>query len=59
VVSAGVLVVLAQGAQGATALFVIDYVLNLPEYSARMILLYFFSAICGLQIWRKLASKQI
>ena len=58
VVSAGVLVVLAQGAQGATALFVIDYVLNLPEYSARMILLYFFSSICGLQIWRKLALKK-
>ncbi len=58
VVSAGVLVVLAQGAQGATALFVIDYILNLPEYSARMILLYFFSSICGLQIWRKLALKK-
>ena len=57
VVAAGVLVVLAQGAQGATALFVIDYILNLPEYSARMILLYFFSSICGLQIWRKLALK--
>ena len=58
VVSAGVLVVLAQGAQGATALFVIDYVLKLPEYSARMILLYFFSSICGLQIWRLLALRK-
>lgn len=53
----GILIVTAQGSQGALALFVIDYVLELPEYSARMILLYFASAIIGLQFWRKLALR--
>jgi len=56
-IATGVLVVVAQGSSGALALFTIDYVLGLPEYSARMILLFFASAIVGIEFWRRLALR--
>ena len=57
IVLAAALIAFCMSLNGALYLIWMDVVMELPEYSSRLMLMYYFVSVLGLAIWRHLSIK--